>query len=134
MKINEIITEDLDPSEEVNNSGLETKAPPKHHSAPIKNATTYPGQNSSTGSAYMNYRFGVALAGAPDFPADAEPWIGGDPLLAPYSKEEMRMMDAAAKMVGDTSKRTHSSSKSKEQSDTNKASIVNKPKKNKYGV
>ena len=88
----------------------------------------------STGSAYMNYRFGVALAGAPDFPADAEPWVGGDPLLAPYSKEEMKMMDAAAKMVGDNSKRTHSSSKSREQADTNKTSIVNKPKKNKYGI
>jgi hypothetical protein len=82
----------------------------------------------------LNYRFGIALAGAPDFPAAAEPWIGGDPLLAPYTKEEMKMMDAAARMVGDTSKRTHSSSRSQELPTTNKTSIVNKPKKNQYGV
>jgi hypothetical protein len=134
MKINEIITEDLDPSSDVNNENLQTKTPPKHHTGPIRNATTYPDQNMSTGSAYMNYRFGVALAGAPDFPADAEPWVGGDPLLVPFTDEEMRMMDVAAKLVGDKSKRTHSSSKSRELDDTNKTSVVNKPKKNKYGV
>lgn len=133
MKITEIITEDLDPATDPM-VGLETETPPQEHSAPIKNATTYPGQNMSDGSAYLNYRFGIALAGAPDFPAAAEPWIGGDPLFAPYSKEEMQMMDAAAKMVGDTSKRTHSSSRSQESSGTNKTSVVNKPKKNKYGV
>jgi hypothetical protein len=133
MKINEIITEDLDPAQDPM-VGLETKTPPQEHSAPIKNATTYPDQNMSTGSAYLNYRFGIALAGAPDFPAAAEPWIGGDPLLAPYTKEEMKMMDAAARMVGDTSKRTHSSSRSQEISTTYKTSPVAKPKKNKYGV
>ena len=133
MKINEIITEDLDPATDPI-VGLETETPPQEHSAPIKNATTYPGQNSSTGSAYLNYRFGIALAGAPDFPAAAEPWIGGDPLLAPYTKEEMNMMDAAAKYVGDNTKRVHSNSKSQEQSGTNKTSVVNKPKKNRYGV
>jgi len=133
MKINEIIKEDLDPATDPM-VGLETDTPPQEHAAPIKNATTYPGQNMSTGSAYLNYRFGIALAGAPDFPAAAEPWIGGDPLLAPYTKEEMNMMDAAAKYVGDNTKRVHSNSKSQEQSDTNKTSVVNKPKKNKYGV
>jgi len=134
MKIREILSEDLDPATDVNNDGLESSSPPHHHSAPIKNATTYPGQNMSTGSAYMSYRFGVALAGAPDFPADAEPWVGGDPLLAPYSKEEMKMMDVAAKMVGDNSKRTHSSSRSEETKDTYKTSPTAKIKKNKYGV
>lgn len=133
MKIKDIIIEDLDPATD-SMVGLETEKPPQDHSAPIKNATTYPDQNMSTGSSYMNYRFGIALAGAPDFPAAAEPWIGGDPLFAPYSKEEMKMMDAAARMVGDTSKRTHSSSRSQEPAGTNKTSIVNKPKKNKYGV
>ena len=134
MKIKEIIREDLDPSNDVNDDGLETKTPPHHHTQPMRNATTFPGQNMSTGSAYMNYRFGVALAGAPDFPADAEPWIGGDPLLAPYSKEEIKTMDAAAKMVGDNTKRTWSSSRSQETNDTNKTSLVAKIKKNKYGV
>ena len=62
MKIKEIIREDLDPSNDVNDDGLETKTPPHHHTQPMRNATTFPGQNMSTGSAYMNYRFGVALA------------------------------------------------------------------------
>ena len=134
MKIKEIITEDLDPTDDVNDDGLETKTTPKHHSAPIKNATTYPGQNSSTGSSYMNYRFGVALAGAPDFPADAEPWIGGDPLVAPYSKEETKMLDAAARMVGDNTKRTHSDSRSREMPEVNKTSTVANIKKNRFGI
>ena len=57
-----------------------------------------------------------------------------DPLLAPYSKEEIKTMDAAAKMVGDNTKRTWSSSRSQETNDTNKTSLVAKIKKNKYGV
>ena len=36
--------------------------------ASMKNASTLPGLNQSTGSAYMNYRMGLALAGAPDYP------------------------------------------------------------------
>ena len=43
-------------------------------------------------------------------------------------------MDAAAKMVGDNTKRTWSSSRSQETNDTNKTSLVAKIKKNKYGV
>ena len=134
MKINEIITEDLDPATEVNDDGIETETTPQRHSAPIKNATTYPGQNMSTGSAYMAYRFGIALAGAPDFPASAEPWIGGDPLLAPYSKEETKMLDAAARMVGDNTKRTHSDGRSRELPEVNKTSTVANIKKNRYGI
>jgi hypothetical protein len=52
--------------------------------AAVKNATTYASMNSSTGSAYLNYRMGIALAGAPTYPTkmEADNWIGGDPLLS----------------------------------------------------
>jgi hypothetical protein len=113
MKINEIITEDLDPATDPI-VGLETETPPQEHSAPIKNATTYPGQNMSTGSAYKNYRFGLALAGAPDYPTKADNYIAGDPLLAPYTKEEMDMINHASQQVGDGSKQTWSNGRSEE--------------------
>ena len=64
----------------------------------------------------------------------AEPWIGGDPLLAPYSKEETKMLDAAARMVGDNTKRTHSDGRSRELPEVNKTSTVANIKKNRYGV
>jgi len=107
-----------------------------HHKAAIKNATTFPSMNQSTGSAYMGYRMAIALAGAPDYPTkqEADNWIGGDPLLAPYTEEENEMINAAAKQVGGGKRQTWSNNRSLETADTNKTSAVAKPKKNKYGV
>ena len=107
-----------------------------HHKAAIKNATTFPSMNQSTGSAYMGYRMGVALAGAPDYPTKqaADNWIGGDPLLSPYTDEENEMINAAAKQVGGGKRQTWSNNRSLETADTNKTSAVAKIKKNKYGV
>jgi len=107
-----------------------------HHKSAIKNATTFPDQNQSTGSAYMGYRMAIALAGAPDYPTKqaADNWIGGDPLLAPYTDEENEMINAAAKQVGSGGRQTWSNNRSLETADTNKTSAVAKPKKNKYGV
>jgi hypothetical protein len=106
------------------------------HKAAIKNATTYPSMNQSTGSAYLGWRMGVALAGAPDYPTKqaADNWIGGDPLLSPYTEEENEMINAAAKQVGGGKRQTWSSNRSLETADTNKTSAVAKPKKNRYGV
>lgn len=107
-----------------------------HHKAAIKNATTFPSMNQSTGSAYMGYRMGVALAGAPDYPTkqEADNWIGGDPLLSPYTDEENEMINQAAKQVGGGKRQTWSNNRSLETADTNKTSAVAKIKKNKYGV
>jgi hypothetical protein len=107
-----------------------------HQKAAIRNATTYPQQNMSTGSSYLNYRMGIALAGAPDYPTkqSADNWIGGDPLFAPYSDEENDMLDAAAKQVGGGKRQTWSNDRSLETADTNKTSAVAKIKKNKYGI
>lgn len=100
----------------------------------MKNATTFPDQNMSTGSAYKGWRFGLALAGAPDYPTKADNWIGGDPLLSPYTKEEMDIINYASEQVGDGSKQTWSNSRSKEMDNVQKVSPTAKPKKNKYGI
>ena len=107
-----------------------------HHKAAIKNATTFPSMNQSTGSAYMGYRMGIALAGAPTFPTkiEADNWIGGDPLLAPYTEEENDMINAAAKQVGGGKRQTWSNNRSLETADVNKTSAIAKIKRNKYGI
>ena len=122
MKINEIITES------------ETLPVDKDKKGAMKNLTTFPDQNMSTGSSYLNWRFGLALAGAPEFPTKADNWIGGDPLLAPYTKEEMDIINYASQQVGDGSKQVWSNSRSQEMDNVQKVSPVAKTAKNKYGV
>lgn len=104
--------------------------------AAMKNASTIPGLNQSHGSAYTGWRFGLALAGAPTYPTEmeADTWIGGDPLLEPYTDIEFEMVKAAAKQVGAGTIENWSGNRSKEVADVNKTSPIAKPKKNKYGV
>jgi nicotinamide mononucleotide adenylyltransferase len=108
----------------------------KEKKAAMKNATTIPGLNMATGSMYKNYRMGIALAGAPDYPTkqEADNWIGGDPLISSYTEQEFEMVKAAAKQVGAGRIQNWSGNRSKEIADVNKTSTVAKPKKNKYGV
>lgn len=116
-------------------SGITKKIDPTQKAA-MKNAMTMPNLNQSTGSAYLNWRMGVALAGAPDYPtrAEADNWIGGDPLLSTYTEEELEMVKAAAKAVGAGNIENWSGKRSEEIPGVNKTSPVAKPKKNKYGV
>lgn len=125
MKVHEIITE---------SGGM--KKIGKAEKAAMQNASTLPALNQSTGSAYMNYRMGIAMAGAPDYPTkqEADNWIGGDPLLSTYTEEEFDIIKAAAKQVGAGTIQNWSGKRSKEVADTNKVSPVAKPKRNKYGV
>jgi hypothetical protein len=113
-----------------------TKPIDNEKKAAMRNAATVPGLNMSTGSAYKNYRMGIALAGAPDYPTKmaADNWIGGDPLISSYTKEEFDMVKAAAKLVGAGTIQNWSGDRSKETADTNKTSPVNKRKPNKYGI
>ncbi len=113
-----------------------TKTIDAEKKAAMRGALTIPGLNQSTGSAYKNYRMGVALAGAPTYPTEMEPdnWIGGDPLLSTYTDEEFEMVAAAAKQVGAGTIQNWSGNRSQEIADVNKTSPVAKPKKNKYGV
>jgi hypothetical protein len=108
----------------------------KEKKAAMRNAITLPGLNQSTGSAYMNYRMAIALAGAPTFPTkiEADNWIGGDPLISSYTQEEFEMVKAAALQVGAGTIENWTGKRSEEMADVNKTSTVAKPKKNKYGI
>jgi len=108
----------------------------KSEKGSMKNAMTFPSLNMSTGSggAYMNYRMGIAMAGAPDYPGPKDNFIGGDPLLTTYTDEEMDIIKSAAKAVGAGTPQNWSGKKSKELSSTNITSPVAKTKKNKYGI
>jgi hypothetical protein len=135
MKVFEIITEGTKTGNGTTAKG-NMQAMSKEQKAAMKNATTVAGLNQSTGSAYIGYRYGIALAAAPHFPAggEADNWIGGDPLISPYSDEEWEMVTAAAKQVGAGGIKNWSGNRSKEVADVNKTSTVAKPKRNKYGV
>jgi hypothetical protein len=113
-----------------------TKPIDKEKKAAMRNAMTLPGLNMSTGSAYKNYRMGIALAGAPDYPTktEADNWIGGDPLLSAYTDEEFEMIKKAALQVGAGTIQNWSGNRSQEVADVNKTSPVAKVKRNKYGV
>ena len=57
-------------------------------------------QNKQGGSPYMQWRFGIAMAGAPDFPTPPAGAFAGDPLLATYTDVELNIINSAAKMIG----------------------------------
>ena len=127
MKVHEIITE-------ASHGGM--KKIDDTHKAGMQNAMTFPAMNQSTGSAYLGWRMGIAMAGAPTYPTkmNADNWIGGDPLLSTYTKEEMDIVNAAAKAVGGGSAQNWSGDRSKEIAGTNTKSTVAKRKTNKYGI
>ena len=104
--------------------------------AAMKNAMTMPALNMAHGSAYTGYRFGIALAGAPDYPTKmaADNWIGGDPLLSTYTDEEMDMVQKAMLKVGGGKIENWSGKRSQEIPGINTTSAVAKIKKNKYGI
>jgi hypothetical protein len=135
MKVHEIITEGT-----TNGAGNKAKghtAPlDKEFKASMKNVITLPDQNSSTGSAYLNWRMGVALAGAPDYPTKmaADSWLGGDPLFSTYTEEEFEMVKKASEQIGGGPIEKWSNKRSEEISGTNKTSPVAKRKLNKYGI
>lgn len=94
------------------------------YQAAIKNAVHFPDQNPSTGSAYLNYRFGIAMAGAPDYPTKAASSISGDPLLSTYTDEELQIINAAAAMVGSKGMKRLSNNRSTEIANTNVKSPI----------
>jgi len=75
---------------------------PKSQQAAIKGAVSMPdiSQTKQGGSPYTQWRFGIAMAGAPDYPTPAAGAFAGDPLLATYSDVDMDIINAAAKSVG----------------------------------
>ena len=79
-----------------------SKKLPKSHQSAIKGAISMPdiSMTKQGGSPYTQWRFGIAMAGAPDFPTEPAGAFAGDPLLATYSDADLEIINAAAKFVG----------------------------------
>ena len=75
---------------------------PKSHRSALKGAISMPdiSQTKQGGSPYTQWRFGIAMAGAPDYPTPPAGAFAGDPLLATYSDVDLEKVNAAAKAVG----------------------------------
>lgn len=65
---------------------------------------------------------------------DQASWISTYNVARPYSEEEHNMMAQAFATIDSDYQVTQSDHKSKEMGDANTQSVVNKPKRNKYGV
>ena len=122
MKINELLTE--------GGKGAPLR---KSHEQTIDRLQTLPGLNMNTGDAYKAYRFGIALAGAPDVPTDETSPFAGNYTVKSYTDEEQDMVNYAAKQMG-VSTVTKAGKGSLEPKGTNTTSPIAKIKKNKYGV
>lgn len=94
----------------------------------IKGALSIPGisMNKSNGSSYAAYRFGLAMAGAPEFPTQAAGAIAGDPLLSTYTDAELEIINFAAEQIGVGRITKMSDNRSTEMADTNKTSPTRK--------
>lgn len=75
---------------------------PKSQHAAMKDLISMPdiSQNKQGGSPYLQWRFGVAMAGAPDYETEPAGAFAGDPLLACYSDADLEIVNAAARMIG----------------------------------
>ena len=75
---------------------------PKSHASAMKGVISMPdiSQNKQGGSPYTQWRFGIAMAGAPDFPTSPAGAFAGDPILSTYSDVDMDIINAAARSVG----------------------------------
>lgn len=75
---------------------------PASQVAALKGAISMPdiSQTKQGGSPYTQWRFGIAMAGAPDYPTEPAGAFAGDPLLATYSDVDLEKINAAAKAVG----------------------------------
>jgi hypothetical protein len=101
------------------------KLPKSQHSA-IKGAISMPdiSSNKQGGSPYTQWRFGIAMAGAPDYPTPPAGAFAGDPLLATYSDADLKIINAAAKSVGAGEVKKLTDNRSTEADYVNKTSPV----------
>lgn len=100
---------------------------PKSYSSALKGAISMPdiSQTKQGGSPYAQWRFGIAMAGAPDYPTEPAGAFAGDPLLATYSDAELKIINSAAKMIGAGEVKKLTDNRSTESPAVNKASILN---------
>ena len=80
----------------------DAKKLPKSHRSAMKGLLTMPdiSMTKQGGSPYTQWRFSIAMAGAPDFPTGPAGAFAGDPLLATYTDADLEIINAAAKSVG----------------------------------
>jgi len=99
---------------------------PKHQVHAIKGAISMPdiSQVKQGGSPYAQWRFGIAMAGAPDYETEPAGAFAGDPLLATYTDEELKIINAAAKMIGAGEVKKLTDNRSQEHPKVNKVSPV----------
>lgn len=123
MKINEIVTEGK-------NEKPLRKSVKQSMSSLTKNTSL-----DNNNHPYLAYRFGIALAGAPDHDMPANGPLGSNFITADYTDGEREIRKAAEKSMGVASSSHDMTGKgSKELDTTNTVSPVAKPKRNKYGV
>lgn len=99
---------------------------PKSHVSAIKGAISMPdiSQTKQGGSPYLQWRFGIAMAGAPDYPTPPTGAFAGDPLLATYSDADLEIINSAAKSVGAGEVKKITDNRSTEPEYVNKSSPV----------
>jgi hypothetical protein len=99
---------------------------PKDHNSSLKGAISMPdiSINKSNGNPYAAYRFGIAMAGAPDYETEPAGAFAGDPLLTTYTDHDYNIIQSAAKMVGAGKLNHITNNRSQEHEDTYKVSPV----------
>lgn len=104
----------------------DAKKLPKSHASAIKGAISMPdiSQTKQGGSPYTQWRFGIAMAGAPDYPTEPAGAFAGDPLLATYTDVELEIINKAAQMVGAGEVKKLTDNRSTEAPSVNKTSPV----------
>lgn len=100
---------------------------PKSQATAIKGAISMPdiSQVKQGGSPYAQWRFGIAMAGAPDYPTEPAGAFAGDPLLATYTDVELKIINSAAKMIGAGEVKKLTDNRSTEHPKVNKVSPIN---------
>ena len=73
------------------------KKMPNHHVDAMKGMISMPdiSSNKQGGSPYTQWRFSVAMAGAPDFPTPPAGAFAGDPLLATYRDRKSTRLNSS---------------------------------------
>lgn len=99
---------------------------PKSQQSALKGAVSMPdiSMTKQGGSPYAQWRFGIAMAGAPDFPTDPAGAFAGDPLLATYTDVEMEIINKAAEFIGAGEVKQLTNNRSHEADWVNKQSLV----------
>ena len=99
---------------------------PQSQIAALKGAISMPdiSMTKQGGSPYTQWRFGIAMAGAPDYPTEPAGAFAGDPLLATYSDADMKIINSAAKRVGAGRVNKITDNRSREHEAVNKTSPV----------